>query len=69
MPVILDSIQYKLGDQVIVTNGDFGGIQARVVRSWEQRVIVELFSGCLVATAYIPKEAMREKVKTVGLMQ
>ena len=26
----------------------------------QQRVIVELFRSCLVATAYIPKEAMRK---------
>ena len=26
----------------------------------QQRVIVELFCSCLVATAYIPKEAMRK---------
>lgn len=59
MPVTSENIQYKLGDQVIVTEGDFEGIQGRVARiAGQQRVIVELFSGCLVATAYIPKEAM-----------
>ena len=67
---ISHNIQYKLGDHVIVTEGDFEGIQGRVARiAGQQRVIVELFSGCLVATAYIPKEAMMEKVKTVRLMQ
>ena len=67
---ISHNIQYKLGDHVIVTEGDFEGIQGRVARiAGQQRVIVELFSGCLVATAYIPKEAMMEKVKTVRLIQ
>ena len=62
IPVTSQNIQYKLGDHVIVTEGDFEGIQGRVARiAGQQRVIVELFSGCLVATAYIPKEAM-EKV-------
>ena len=61
IPVTSQNIQYKLGDHVIVTEGDFEGIQGRVARiAGQQRVIVELFSGCLVATAYIPKEAMRK---------
>ena len=60
IPVTSQNIQYKLGDHVIVTEGDFKGIQGRVARiAGQQRVIVELFSGCLVATAYIPKEAMK----------
>lgn len=64
IPVTSQNIQHKLGDHVIVTEGDFEGIQGRVARiAGQQRVIVELFSGCLVATAYIPKEAMMEKVK------
>lgn len=61
IPVTSQNIQYKLGDRVIVTEGDFKGIQGRVARiARQQRVIVELFSGCLVATAYIPKEAMEK---------
>ena len=60
IPVTSENIQYKLGDHVIVTEGDFEGIQGKVARiAGQQRVIVELFSGCLVATAYIPKEAMK----------
>ena len=60
-PVTSENIQYKLGDHVIVTEGDFEGIQGKVTRiAGQQRVIVELFSGCLVATAYIPKEAMEK---------
>lgn len=62
IPVTSHNIQYKLGDHVIITEGDFEGIQGRVARiAGQQRVIVGLFSGCLVATAYIPKEAMRIK--------
>lgn len=62
IPVTSENIQYKLGDHVIVTESDFEGIQGRVARiAGQQRVIVELFSGCLVATAYIPKEAMEKK--------
>lgn len=61
IPVTSQNIQYKLGDHVIVTEGDFEGIQGRVSRiAGQQRVIVELFCGCLVASAYIPKEAMRK---------
>lgn len=63
IPVTSQNIQYKLGDYVIVTEGDFEGIQGRVARiAGQQRVIVELFSGCLVATAYISKEAMRKVI-------
>lgn len=60
IPFMSENIQYKLGDHVIVTKGDFEGIQGRVARiAGQQRVIVEPFSGCLVATAYIPKEEMQ----------
>ena len=63
IPVTSENIQYKLGDHVIVTEGDFEGIQGRVARiAGQQRVIVELFGGCLVASAYIPKEAMRKVI-------
>ena len=60
IPVTSNNIQFKLGDQVVVTEGEFKGIHGRVARiAGQQRVIVELFDGCLVATAYIPKEAMK----------
>lgn len=60
IPVTSNSIQFKLGDNVVVTEGEFNGIHGRVARiAGQQRVIVELFDGCLVATAYVPKEAMR----------
>ena len=67
IPVTSTNIQFKLGDKVIVTEGEFKRIHGRVARiAGQQRVVVELFDGCLVATAYIPKEAMEicdEKIK------
>lgn len=60
IPVTSNSIQFKLGDNVVVTEGEFKGVHGRVARiAGQQRIIVELFDGCLVATAYVPKEAMR----------
>lgn len=60
IPVTSNSIQFKLGDMVVVTEGEFKGIRGRVARiAGQQRVVVELFDGCLVATAYVPKEAMK----------
>lgn len=60
IPITSDNIQFKLGDNVVVTKGEFKGIRGRVARiAGQQRVIVELFDGCLVATAYVPKEAMK----------
>lgn len=57
--VTSNNIQFKLGDNVVVTEGEFKGIYGRVARiAGQQRVIVELFDGCLVATAYVPKETM-----------
>ena len=68
IPVTTEIIQYKLGDIVIVTEGDFKDIHGRVARiAGQHRVIVELFDGCLVATAYVPKEAMR-KEKSITLL-
>ena len=65
IPVISSNIQYKLGDHVVVTEGDFKGVYGRVARfAGQQRVIVELFDGCLVATAYVPKEAIRKCMAT-----
>ena len=60
IPVTSNNIQLKLGDNVVVKEGEFKGIHGRVARiAGQQRVVVELFDGCLVATAYVPKEAMR----------
>lgn len=59
IPVTSENIKYKLGDEVVVTEGEFMGIHGRVARiAGQQRVVVELFDGCLVATAYIPKGAI-----------
>ena len=58
-----NNIQFKLGDNVVVTEGEFKGVHGRVARiAGQQRVVVELFDGCLVATAYVPNDAM-EKYK------
>ena len=60
IPVTSDRIQLKLGDYVVVTEGEFKDVQGRVARiSGQQRVVVELFDGCFVATAYIPKNAIK----------
>ena len=68
IPVTSNNIQFKLGDNVVVTEGEFKGIHGRVARiAGQQRVIVELFDECLVATAYVPKEAMR-KEKSITLL-
>lgn len=59
IPVTSNNIQPKLGDNVVVTEGEFKGIHGRVARiAGQQRVVMELFDSCLVATAYVPKEAM-----------
>ena len=66
--VTSNNIQFKLGDNVVVTEGEFKGVHGRVARiAGQQRVVVELFDGCLVATAYVPKEAMR-KEKSITLL-
>lgn len=68
IPVTSNSIQFKLGDNVVVIEGEFKGVHGRVARiAGQQRVVVELFDGCLVATAYVPKEAMR-KEKLITLL-
>ena len=59
IPVTSENIKYKLGDEVMITEGDFKDIHGRVARiAGQQRVVVELFEGYLVATAYIPKDAI-----------
>ena len=59
IPVTSENIKYKLGDEVVITEGEFKDIRGKVARiAGQQRVLVELFDGCLVATAYIPKEAI-----------
>lgn len=62
------SEKYKLGDEVVVKEGEFVGIHGKVARiAGQQKVVMELFDGCLVATAYVPKEAMR-KEKSITLL-
>ena len=64
IPVTSENIKYKLGDEVVITNGEFKDIRGRVARiAGQQRVLVELFDGCLVATAYVPKNAMKPYVE------
>ena len=68
IPVTSENFMYKLCNEVVVTEGEFIGIHGRVARiAGQQRVVVELFEGCLVATAYVPKEAMR-KEKSITLL-
>ena len=60
IPVTSANIEFKLGDQVVVTEGEFAGVYGRVSRlAGQQRVVVALFSGCLVASAYVPRGAMK----------
>lgn len=60
IPVTSNNIQFKFGDNVVVTEGEFKGVHGKVARiAGQQRVVVELFDGGLVATAYVPKEAMK----------
>ena len=60
IPVTSENIKYKLGDEVMITEGDFKDIHGRVARiAGQQRVVVELFEGYLVATAYIPNDAIK----------
>ena len=64
IPVTSENIKYKLGDEVVITEGEFKDIHGRVARiAGQQRVLVELFDGCLVATAYVPKNAMKPYVE------
>lgn len=64
IPVTSENIKYKLGDEVVITEGDFKNIRGRVARiAGQQRVLVELFDGYLVATAYVPKNAMKPDVE------
>ena len=65
IPVTSENIKYKLGAEVVITEGEFNGIHGRVTRiAGQQRVVVELFDGCLVATAYVPKAAIIMKNDT-----
>ena len=64
IPVTSENIKYKLGDEVVITEGEFKYIRGRVARiAGQQRVLVVLFDGYLVATAYVPKNAMKTDVE------
>ena len=57
IPITSSHIHYKLGDYVLITEGEFQGIRGHIARiAGQQRVVVELFDGCFVGTAYVPKE-------------
>ena len=48
---------YKSGNLVRVTDGDFKGIVGKVARiAGQQRVVVNIYGLCMVATAYIPSD-------------
>ena len=65
IPVTSENIKYKMGDEVVITEGEFMGVHGRVARiAGQQRIVVELSDGCLVATAYVPKEAIRKCMAT-----
>ena len=50
-----DQCDYKSGDVVRITDGEFVGVEGKVARvSGQQRVVVEVEGICLIATAYIP---------------
>ena len=60
IPVTSNNIQPKLGDNVVVTGGEFKGVHGRVARiAGQQRVVIEIFEEFFVATAYVPKNAMK----------
>uniref|UniRef100_UPI00402721BA UpxY family transcription antiterminator n=1 Tax=Prevotella sp. TaxID=59823 RepID=UPI00402721BA len=64
IPVTTDIIKFKMGDEVVVTEGEFKDIHGRVARiAGQQRVVVEMFEECFVATAYIPKNAIKMYVE------
>lgn len=68
IPITSNNIQFKLDDHVVITEGDFKNIHGRVARiAGQQRVIVDLFDACLVATAYVPTSALiKSKRPTAG---
>ena len=68
IPITSNNIQFKLGDHVVITEGEFKNIHGRVARiAGQQRVIVDLFDGCLVATAYVPTSVLiKSKRSTAG---
>ena len=67
IPVTSENVKYRLDDEVVITEGEFKDIHGRVTRiAGQQRVVVELFDGCSVATAYIPMWAMNRFEKCLS---
>lgn len=59
--VALEQCHYKSGDLVKVIGGEFEGVTGKVARiAGQQRVVVEITGLCLVATAYIPTNLIKE---------
>ena len=55
--VTAEQCHYKSGDKVRVIAGDFKGVVGKVARiAGQQRVVVDIFGLCMVATAYIPTD-------------
>lgn len=53
---------FKSGDHVVVTDGDFRGIEGRIARvARQQRVVVELDGIGCITTAYIPTAFLKVK--------
>lgn len=53
---------FKNGDHVVVTDGNFRGVEGRIARvARQQRVVVELDRIGYITTAYIPKAFLRVK--------
>ena len=49
-----EKCRFKTGEEVLVIDGAFKGVRGKVARvSSEQRVVIELTSHWLIATAYI----------------
>ena len=56
-----EQCHYKSGDLVKVIGGGFEGVTGKVARiAGQQRVVVEITGLCLVATAYIPTNLIKE---------
>ena len=56
-----EQCHYKSGDLVKVIGGEFEGVTGKVARiAGQQRVVVEITGLCLVATAYIPTNLIKE---------
>lgn len=63
--LLIDDIKgtYKQGEYVRIINGPFKGIEGRVTKiTGQKRVIVELPGLCKLATAYIPKAFLLNKI-------